>query len=335
MKQLSTLGAAIATFCCTTLLQAQTLDDLINLDALLACECELVLEPVCVDLGVGVTFPAPNACVAECLALPIVEGGDCMTPEALSFWLAYFGVDPEDFGDFEDIEELLEDLLDDYLDEDDDHDHHGDGHHDDDDDDEDDDEEDDDDHDEWDGDWDGTEDEDDDHHGDHDGDWDGDWDGHHHGDSLGVDTLDGDWHHGGDWDGDWDGDHDHDGGCDGDTTSTDSVSTGGALIHSWDLQELLDERRNSNGTHGFTTRDLQEFQIDAFPNPATDFVVAALPEWAEEIRLVSMTGQATSIQRISEEIRTQFDVSGLTPGTYLVVVLGEGLKASTPIVIQR
>ena len=313
MKQLSTLVAAIATFCCSTLLQAQTLDDLVNLDALLACECELVLEPVCVDLGVGVTFPAPNACVAECLALPIVEGGDCMTPEALSFWLAYFGVDPEDFGDFEDIEELLEDLLDDYLDEDDDHDHHGDGHHDDDDDDEDEDEdededddeddEDDDDHDEWDGEWDGTEDEDDDHHGDHDG--------------------------------DWDGDHDHDGGCDGDTTSTDSVSTGGALIHSWDLQELLDERRNSNGTHGFTTRDLQEFQIDAFPNPATDFVVATLPEWAEEIRLVSMTGQATSIQRISEEIRTQFDVSGLTPGTYLVVVLGEGLKASTPIVIQR
>jgi len=329
MKQLSTLFAAIATFCCSTLLQAQTLDDLVNLDALLACECELVLEPVCVDLGVGVTFPAPNACVAECLALPIVEGGDCMTPEALSFWLAYFGVDPEDFGDFEDIEELLEDLLDDYLDEDDDHDHHGDGHHDDDDE-EDDDEEDDD---EWDGDWDGTEDEDDDHHGDHDGDWDGDWDGHHHGDSLGVDTLDGDWHHGGDWDGNWDGDHDHDGGCD--TTSTDSVSTGGALIHSWDLQELLDERRNSNGTHGFTTRDLQEFQIDAFPNPATDFVVATLPEWAEEIRLVSMTGQATSIQRISEENRTQFDVSGLTPGTYLVVVVGEGLKASTPIVIQR
>jgi hypothetical protein len=278
MKQLSILVAAIATFCCSTLLQAQTLDDLVNLDALLACECELVLEPVCVDLGVGVTFPAPNACVAECLALPIVEGGDCMTPEALSFWLAYFGVDPEDFGDFEDIEELLEDLLDDYLDEDDDHDHHGDGHHDDDDDDEDEDEDDDED------------DEDDD---------------------------------------------DHDGGCDGDTTSTDSVSTGGALIHSWDLQELLDERRNSNGTHGFTTRDLQEFQIDAFPNPATDFVVATLPEWAEEIRLVSMTGQATSIQRISEEIRTQFDVSGLTPGTYLVVVLGEGLKASTPIVIQR
>jgi hypothetical protein len=188
--------------------------------------------------------------------------------------------------------------LDDYLDEDDDHDHHGDGHHDDDDDeDEDEDEDDDDEDDDWDGDWDGTEDEDDDHHGDHDG--------------------------------------DHDGGCDGDTTSTDSVSTGGALIHSWDLQELLDERRNSNGTHGFTTRDLQEFQIDAFPNPATDFVVATLPEWAEEIRLVSMTGQATSIQRISEEIRTQFDVSGLTPGTYLVVVLGEGLKASTPIVIQR
>jgi hypothetical protein len=326
MKQLSTLVAAIATFCCTTLLQAQTLDDLINLDALLACECELVLEPVCVDLGVGVTFPAPNACVAECLALPIVEGGDCMTPEALSFWLAYFGVDPEDFGDFEDIEELLEDLLDDYLDEDDDHDHHGDGHHDEDDED-DDDEEDDDDHDEWDGDWDGTEDEDDDHHGDHDG----DWDGHHHGDSLGVDTLDGDWHHGGDWD----GDHDHDGGCDGDTTSTDSVSTGGALIHVFDLQELLDERRNSESIQGFTTRDLQEFQIDAFPNPATDFVVATLPEWAEEIRLVSMTGLATSIQRISEENRTQFDVSGLTPGTYLVVVLGEGQKASTPIVIQR
>jgi hypothetical protein len=232
-----------------------------------------------------------------------------MTPEALSFWLAYFGVDPEDFGDFEDIEELLEDLLDDYLDEDDDHDHHGNGHHDDDDDDdEDDDEEDDEDgEDEWDGDWDGTEDDDHDHHGDHDG----------------------------DWDGDWDGDHDHDGGCDGDTTSTDSVSTGGALIHSWDLQELLDERRNGNGTHGFTTRNLQEFQIDAFPNPATDFVVATLPEWAEEIRLVSMTGQATSIQRISEENRTQFDVSGLTPGTYLVVVLGEGQKASTPIVIQR
>ena len=306
MKQLSTLVAAIATFCCSTLLQAQTLDDLVNLDALLACECELVLEPVCVDLGVGVTFPAPNACVAECLALPIVEGGDCMTPEALSFWLAYFGVDPEDFGDFEDIEELLEDLLDDYLDEDDDHDHHGNGHHDDDD--EDDDEEDDEDgEDDWDGDWDGTEDDDHDHHGDYDG----------------------------DWDGDWDGDHDHDGGCDGDTTSTDSVSTGGALIHSWDLQELLDERRNSNGTHGFTTRDLQEFQIDAFPNPATDFVVATLPEWAEEIRLVSMTGQATSIQCISEENRTQFDVSGLTPGTYLVVVLGEGQKASTPIVIQR
>lgn len=84
MKQLSTLVAAIATFCCSTLLQAQTLDDLVNLDALLACECELVLEPVCVDLGVGVTFPAPNACVAECLSLPIVEGGDCMTPEALS-----------------------------------------------------------------------------------------------------------------------------------------------------------------------------------------------------------------------------------------------------------
>ena len=322
MKQLSTLVAAIATFCCSTLLQAQTLDDLVNLDVLLACECELVLEPVCVDLGVGVTFPAPNACVAECLALPIVEGGDCMTPEALSFWLAYFGVDPEDFGDVEDIEELLEDLLDDYLDEDDDHDHHGDGHHDDDDE-------------EWDGDWDGTEDEDDDHHGgnhgDHHGDHDGDWDGHHHGDSLGVDTLDGDWHHGGDWD----GDHDHDGGCNGDSTSTDSVSTGGALIQSWDLQELLDERRNSNGTHGFSTRDLQEFQIDAFPNPATDFVVATLPEWAQEIRLVSMTGQSTSIQRISEENRTQFDVSGLTSGTYLVVVLGEGLKATTPIVIHR
>ena len=328
MKQLSTLVAAIATFCCSTLLQAQTLDDLVNLDALLACECELVLEPVCVDLGVGVTFPAPNACVAECLALPIVEGGDCMTPEALSFWLAYFGVDPEDFGDFEDIEELLEDLLDDYLDEDDDHDHHGNGHHDDDDDDDEDD-------DEWDGDWDGTEDEDDDHHGGHHGGGHGGhhdgWDGHHHGDSLSVDTLGGDWHHGDDWD----GDHDHDGGCNGDSTSTDSVSTGGALIHSWDLHELLDERRNSNGTHGFNTRDLQEFQIDAFPNPATDFVVATLPEWAEEIRLVSMTGQATSIQRISEENRTQFDVSGLTPGTYLVVVLGEGLKASTPIVIQR
>ena len=61
MKQLNTLVAAIATFCCSTLLHAQTLEDLVNLDALLACECELVLEPVCVDLGVGVTFPAPNA----------------------------------------------------------------------------------------------------------------------------------------------------------------------------------------------------------------------------------------------------------------------------------
>lgn len=61
MKQLSTLVEAIATFCCSPLLQAQTLDDLVNLDALLACECELVLEPVCVDLGVGVTFPAHSS----------------------------------------------------------------------------------------------------------------------------------------------------------------------------------------------------------------------------------------------------------------------------------
>ena len=327
MKQLNTFVAAIATFCCSTLLQAQTLEDLVNLDALLACECELVLEPVCVDLGVGVTFPAPNACVAECLALPIVEGGDCMTPEALSFWLAYFGVDPEEFGDFEDIEELLEDLLDDYLGE----------------------EGDEEDYDEWDGDWDGHDDDGHGHHGGghghhggghghhgggHGGHHDG-WDGHHHGDSLGVDTLDGDWHHGDDWDGDWDGDHDHDGGCNGDTTSTDSVSTGGALIHGWDVQELFDERRHGNSTHGFTTRDMQDFQIDAFPNPATDFVVATLPDWAQEIRLVSMTGQAASIQRISEETRTQFDVRGLAPGTYLVVVLGESMKASTPLIIKR
>ena len=312
MKQLNTLVAAIATFCCSTLLHAQTLEDLVNLDALLACECELVLEPVCVDLGVGVTFPAPNACVAECLALPIVEGGDCMTPEALSFWLAYFGVDPSDFGDFEDIEDLLEDLLDDYLEEE---------------------------YDEWDGDWDGHDDDDHGHHGGghhggghggHGGHH-GGWDGHHHGDSLGVDTLDGDWHHGGDWD----GDHDHDGGCEGDTTGTDSVSTGGALIHGWDLQELLDERRNSHGTHWFTNRDMEEFQIKAFPNPATDVVVATLPEWAEEIRLVSMNGKAASIQRISKESLTQFDVSSFAPGTYLVVALGEGLKASTPLIIKR
>jgi len=59
MKQLSTLVAAIATFCCSTLLQAQTLDDLVNLDALLACECELVLEPVCVDLGEGLKATTP------------------------------------------------------------------------------------------------------------------------------------------------------------------------------------------------------------------------------------------------------------------------------------
>ena len=75
---------------------------------------------------------------------------------------------------------------------------------------------------------------------------------------------------------------------------------------------------------------MEEFQIKAFPNPATNVVVATLPEWAEEIRLVSMNGKAVSIQSISKQSLTQFDVSSLAPGTYLVVASGEGLKASTP-----
>lgn len=86
-----------------------------DVDALLACECELNLDPVCVDLGVGMTFPAPNACVAECLALPVVEGGECMNPEALDFWLAFFEIDPSDVEGIDDVEELLEELFEDLL----------------------------------------------------------------------------------------------------------------------------------------------------------------------------------------------------------------------------
>ena len=181
MKQLTLTFAAIATFCCSTLLQAQTLDQFIDLDALIACDCELVLEPVCVDLGMDMTFPAPNACVAECLGLPVVDGGDCMTPEALAFWAAFFGVNPDDLQDLGDLEDLLDDLLEDYLGE-------GDGWDGDDDEDED--------GDGWDGDgWDGDDDDDED---DDDGDgwdgdgWDGDddsWDGGCDNDTLSTDSV--------------------------------------------------------------------------------------------------------------------------------------------------
>ena len=74
MNPIFKVAAAVMTFCCSTLLTAQTWEDFVDVDALLACKCELILDPVCVDLGVGMTFPAPNACVAECLALPVVEG---------------------------------------------------------------------------------------------------------------------------------------------------------------------------------------------------------------------------------------------------------------------
>jgi hypothetical protein len=40
MKPLRLTMAAIVTFCCSTLLQAQTLDALFDIDALLACDCE-------------------------------------------------------------------------------------------------------------------------------------------------------------------------------------------------------------------------------------------------------------------------------------------------------
>ena len=211
MNPIFKVAAAVMTFCCSTLLTAQTWEDFVDVDALLACECELNLDPVCVDLGVGMTFPAPNACVAECLALPVVEGGECMTPEALDFWLAFFEIDPADVEGIDDVEELLEELFEDLLNDAEDDDaedddeweggHHGHGNHHGGD------------HDDDDDDWDGGHHGHGNHHGDDDDDEWNDWNDWFEGDSLDVDTLDGEWEGWGEWN-DW---------FEGDSLDTDSL----------------------------------------------------------------------------------------------------------------
>jgi hypothetical protein len=320
MKQLTLTLAAIATFCCSTLLQAQTLDQFIDLDALIACDCELVLEPVCVDLGMDMTFPAPNACVAECLGLPVVDGGDCMTPEALAFWAAFFGVNPDDLQDLGDLEDLLDDLLEDYLGE-------GDGWDGDDDDD-------DEDGDGWDGDgWDGDDDDEDE-----DGDgWDGDgWDGDDDDEDEDGDGWDGD-DDDEDEDGDgWDGDDSWDGGCDNDTLSTDSVSTGGQFWQGWNVERMHRNRGTHHGGAAFEDRNgIETMAVEVFPNPATEHVNVCVPMWAEEVRLLTMRGQVVHAEQVADRATVTLTVWGQAEGIYHVVILGEGQTSSATIVVNH
>ena len=285
MKQLTLTLAAIATFCCSTLLQAQTLDQFIDLDALIACDCELVLEPVCVDLGMDMTFPAPNACVAECLGLPVVDGGDCMTPEALAFWAAFFGVNPDDLQDLGDLEDLLDDLLEDYLGE-------GDG-------------------------WDGDDDEEDE-----DGDgWDGDgWDGDDEEDEDGDGWDDDSW----------------DGGCDNDTLSTDSVSTGGQFWQGWNVERMHRNRGTHHGGAAFEDRNgMETMAVEVFPNPATEHVNVCVPMWAEEVRLLTMRGQVVHAEQVADRATVTLTVWGQAEGIYHVVILGEGQTSSATIVVNH
>ena len=268
MKQLTLTFAAIATFCCSTLLQAQTLDQFIDLDALIACDCELVLEPVCVDLGMDMTFPAPNACVAECLGLPVVDGGDCMTPEALAFWAAFFGVNPDDLQDLGDLEDLLDDLLEDYLGE-------GDG-------------------------WDGDDDDDDE-----------DGDG-------------------------WDGDDSWDGGCDNDTLSTDSVSTGGQFWQGWNVERMHRNRGTHHGGAAFEDRNgMETMAVEVFPNPASEHVMVSVPVWAEEVRLLTMRGQVVHAEQVADRATVTLTVWGQAEGIYHVVILGDGQTSSATIVVNH
>jgi hypothetical protein len=53
-----------------------------DLDALLDCDCELVLEPVCVNVGLDMLIPFPNACIAECLGFDVLEDANCELDEA-------------------------------------------------------------------------------------------------------------------------------------------------------------------------------------------------------------------------------------------------------------
>jgi hypothetical protein len=320
MKQLTLTLAAIATFCCSTLLQAQTLDQFIDLDALIACDCELVLEPVCVDLGMDMTFPAPNACVAECLGLPVVDGGDCMTPEALAFWAAFFGVNPDDLQDLGDLEDLLDDLLEDYLGE-------GDGWDGDDDDD-------DEDGDGWDGDgWDGDDDDEDE-----DGDgWDGDgWDGDDDDEDEDGDGWDGD-DDDEDEDGDgWDGDDSWDGGCDNDTLSTDSVSMGGQFWQGWNVEHMHRNRGTHHGGVAFEDRNgMETMAVEVFPNPASEHVMVSVPLWAEEVRLLNMRGQVVHAEQVADRATVTLTVWGQAEGIYHVVILGEGQTSSATIVVNH
>jgi len=263
-----------------------------------------------------------------------------MTPESLAFWAAFFGLNPDDLQDLDDLEDVLDDLLDDLLDDDDDDDddedwdggdwdgdnehdgdHDGDGHHggdhddsDDDDDDDDDDGDDDDDDQDW--DWD---------------DW-GDWDGSLDGDSLGVDTLDGDWdHHGDGWD-----DDDH-GGCDDDTLSTDTVITGGAIWQGWNIEHMHHQRgdRRNHGTAFEGRSAMQGVALDVFPNPTQDWVTARIPEWAEELRLIHRNGRVIQSWRVSDSASWMLDVSNLPGGLYHVVLTGEGHRLTTSLVVAK
>ncbi|MFA8298785.1 MAG: clostripain-related cysteine peptidase [Hyphomicrobiales bacterium] len=81
--------------------------------------------------------------------------------------------------------------------------------------------------------------------------------------------------------------------------------------------------------------EIQEANIEVYPNPATDYVYIELPE-VTDFTIELVNGFGATVQKFwkTNSNTTKVDLSAFAPGVYLIKINGDGLKCSKRLVID-